>query len=138
MTEYIEKQHLLSFLDDCIAEEKGNHSEIIVKAIKMVVERMPSTDATKELTDRNVGKWIETKFSRFTYYKCSVCNANYRCENAEFDLNFCPNCGADNRGERDDRMEEEFRKRADLLMQDIKADDAKSEIPAAPRGLKEE
>lgn len=45
MTEYIKKQHLLSFLDDCIEEEKGNRSEIIIKAIKMVVERMPSSDA---------------------------------------------------------------------------------------------
>lgn len=38
----------------------------------------------------------------------------------------------------DRKVEEEFRKRADLLIQNIKADDAKSEIPAAPRGLKEE
>ena len=36
-------------------------------------------------------------------------------------------------------VKEEFRKRADLLMKNIKADDApKSEIPAVPRGLKEE
>lgn len=56
---------------------------------------------TSKVADRNVGKWIEKKFSRFTYYKCSVCNANYECENAEFDLNFCPNCGADMRGKED-------------------------------------
>lgn len=39
----------------------------------------------------------------------------------------------------DRKVKEEFRKRADLLMKNIKADNApKSEIPAAPRGLKEE
>jgi hypothetical protein len=39
----------------------------------------------------------------------------------------------------DRKVEEEFRKRADLLMKNIKADDVpKSEIPAVPRGLKEE
>lgn len=94
MAEYIEKQRLLDFLDAAIEEEKGTRHQVIVEAIKMTIERMPTDD----VIERKKGKWIETKLSRFIYYKCSVCNANYECENAEFDLNFCPNCGADMRG----------------------------------------
>ena len=51
MTEYIEKQHLLDFLDGCIEEEKGNRSQVIVEAIKMTVERMPSSDIETDFRD---------------------------------------------------------------------------------------
>ena len=53
MTEYIEKQHLMDFLDGCIEEEKGNRSQVIVEAIKMTVERMPS----ENVAERKRGKW---------------------------------------------------------------------------------
>lgn len=48
MAEYIEKQHLLDFLDACIEEEKGNRSQVIVEAIKMTVERMPTINPAEE------------------------------------------------------------------------------------------
>lgn len=102
MAEYIEKQHLLDFLNACIEEEKGTRHQVIVEAIKMTIERMPSAD----VVERKKGEWMATKFSfklehqseRHTYYTCSVCNASYECENADYDFSFCPNCGADMRG----------------------------------------
>lgn len=89
MPEYIEKQHLLSFLDDCIEEEKGNRSEIIVKAIKMVVERMPSDD----VLERKKGEWYDRGSMSC---RCSNC----RCKSPK-EYNFCPICGSDNRGKKD-------------------------------------
>lgn len=44
MTEYIEKQRLLDFLDAAIEEEKGTRHQVIVEAIKLTVERMPAAD----------------------------------------------------------------------------------------------
>lgn len=92
MPEYIEKQHLLSFLDDCIEEEKGNRSEIIVKAIKMVVERMPLGD----VVERKRGKWIDPE--DLICYKCTACgmyaNQGYGLDEPIF-WDYCPNCGAE-------------------------------------------
>ena len=91
MKEYIEKQHLLSFLDDCIAEEKGNRSEIIVKAIKMVVERMPTDD----VIEQKKGEWFD---KGSLSCRCSNCGCK-----ANKEYSFCPNCGADMRGRKDDK-----------------------------------
>ena len=48
MPEYIEKQWLLDFLDACIEEEKGTRHQVIVEAIKMTIERMPTITQQKE------------------------------------------------------------------------------------------
>jgi len=68
-------------------------ADLIKSARKHIAEALELIDIADTMEPKR-GKWIEMKFSRFTYYKCSVCNANYGCENAEFDLNYCPNCGA--------------------------------------------
>jgi len=44
-------------------------------------------------TERPQGKWI---YDGTLFYKCSVCN-NLDC----FNDNFCPNCGADMRGDKE-------------------------------------
>ena len=42
------------------------------------------------------GRWINTDYKPGTYCKCSVCGRRiYAYE----DCNYCPNCGADMRGE---------------------------------------
>ena len=48
MAEYIEKEHLLDFLDACIEEEKGTRHQVIVEAIKMTIERMPTINPAEE------------------------------------------------------------------------------------------
>lgn len=112
MAEYIEKQHLMDFLDGCIEEEKGNRSQVIVEAIKMTVERMPS----ENVAERKRGKWevIDVANLDLTYggriyvpeFKCNQCGSYYESyirwdepimpEDADFPK-FCPNCGADMR-----------------------------------------
>lgn len=96
MSEYIEKQHLLSFLDDCIEEEKGNRSEIIVKAIKMVVERMPLGD----VVERKKGKWVG-RSENDCYPVCSECGCTRLGSSLGYCqkyVSFCEHCGADMRG----------------------------------------
>ena len=85
MAEYIEKQHLMDFLDGCIEEEKGNRSQVIVEAIKMTIERMPIGD----VVERKRGEWYDRGSLSC---RCSNC----RCKSPE-EFSFCPNCGADMR-----------------------------------------
>jgi Zn finger protein HypA/HybF involved in hydrogenase expression len=89
MPEYIEKQHLLDFLDGCIEEEKGNRSQVIVEAIKMTVERMPLDD----VIERKRGEWYDRGSLSC---RCSNCGCK-----ATKEYSFCPNCGADMRGRKD-------------------------------------
>ena len=42
------------------------------------------------------GKWIDHQEGRWIYAKCSVCGTVHDVKS-----NFCPNCGADMRGESD-------------------------------------
>lgn len=51
-------------------------------------------DAMPTIEERKTGKWI--KFD-YPWYQCSECGAVR--ENKSFLENFCPNCGADMRGE---------------------------------------
>lgn len=85
MAEYIEKEHLLNFLDGCIEEEKGTRQQVIVEAIKLTVERMP----TAEMAEQKRGYWYD-KGSMSC--RCSNCG----CKSPE-EFSFCPNCGADMR-----------------------------------------
>ena len=94
MAEYIEKKHLMEFLDGCIEEEKGNRSQVIVEAIKMTIDRMPLAD----LVERKHGEWISP--ADLICYKCTACgnyaNQGYGLDEPIF-WDFCPNCGADMR-----------------------------------------
>ena len=93
MAEYIEKEHLLDFLDACIEEEKGTRHQVIVEAIKMTVERMPSAD----VVERKTGKWIDVD-DYIISGSCSACGWQaHLYEDDVVGMNFCPNCGADMR-----------------------------------------
>lgn len=43
--------------------------------------------------ERKKGKWIELDFTEAWEYRCDQCGRR-----SDFKENFCPNCGADNRG----------------------------------------
>ena len=85
MAEYIEKQHLIDFLEGCVEEEKGNRSQVIVEAIKMTIERMPIGD----VVERKRGEWFDCGSLSC---RCSNCG----CKSPE-EFSFCSNCGADMR-----------------------------------------
>ena len=53
--------------------------------------------------ERPQGKWLDEKYVAF-HLTCNQCGCNLRRQKNEvfegdFDYNFCPNCGADMRGE---------------------------------------
>jgi len=60
------------------------------------IEALPSAQPKREK-----GKWIDETFKPWGLvyhpYKCDQCG-----EHSEADSNFCPNCGADMRGEQDE------------------------------------
>lgn len=58
------------------------------------VNRMPTADVRKNVK----GKWVKLYAGN---YKCSVCGDWWGNDNNEMveDFKFCPNCGADMRGE---------------------------------------
>lgn len=72
---------------------------------------LKAADAIKELTDRNVGKWIpvkeETGVEAFGFkemavdaFCCSACGKEV--DVSEGDFKFCPHCGAKMSGDDDD------------------------------------
>ena len=106
MAEYIEKQRLLDFLDAAIEEEKGTRHQVIVEAVKMTIERMPS----EGVIERKKGKWQITDAYPHNVY-CSECHKKYAqthwavWEDGSLPRNFCPNCGTDMRDDDDIPME---------------------------------
>lgn len=77
----------------------GDHSGYdtrMLYEIQDVLESLPSAEP-----ERRKGEWIDTTCKHI--YKCSNCGnfLDFNGVNAgRGDANFCPNCGADNRGDR--------------------------------------
>ena len=58
---------------------------------------MAQVNAEPTIEERKTGEWIELDFTQAWEYKCDQCGRL-----SDFKDNFCPNCGADMRGERND------------------------------------
>ena len=60
------------------------------------------------ISERKRGEWIEKDLDNFRKYEvvCSECSSryvgNYDAYDEPYDFNFCPNCGADMRGDKND------------------------------------
>lgn len=72
----------------------GDEPTVTIACIRATIKHMPTIE------ERKTGKWISLDDSRGKYndygYKCSECG-----EHSDYEENFCPNCGADMRGEED-------------------------------------
>ena len=82
-----------AFLDEYI--DYGRVEEAYNMAIKALEE-----------SERKKGKWQDNHRQIFdgTFYwfrECSVCGYERNDDDSEKDTNFCPNCGADMRGEQE-------------------------------------
>lgn len=69
-------------------------------AIDSIAQFAPTAD----VPERNVGKWIAVKVGNGdTRYTCSECGASYECDSRDaWDFLFCPKCGAQMGGRRED------------------------------------
>lgn len=84
-------QEAINFLNMHKSEEVW--ADDIAKAIDIAI---------KALKSQKIGKWIEHEDWYDTYYECSSCGEAFSLiegtpEDNEY--NYCPNCGADMRGE---------------------------------------
>lgn len=91
--EYISKKEVLDFLAT-IQQEIEDGYGFDYKVWKRNVEGLP----TVEIADRPQGEWIYNgNFCGLNHHKCSLCGEE------EFRMSdYCPNCGADMRGEDND------------------------------------
>ena len=79
LKEYIHNQDGRPFIGITIGE-----------AFQMMVDEQPTIE------ERKTGKWL-FPYGDKKYKRCSVCERDYY--SIPYNSNFCPNCGADMRGE---------------------------------------
>ena len=86
-------------------EEAKNQLECIYTEVSTEEDREAIDMAIEALKEqRPHGEWIEKHCDYGVYYRCSNCHKmppNYECDYKEgaIKTNFCPNCGADMRGD---------------------------------------
>jgi len=87
-------------------EQIKNMMEITDGWIKKLEEQ-----STADVVERKKGKWIEDGYwsegvgmgeSYGSYFRCFVCEERVRSGYKHCYMNFCPNCGSDNREETED------------------------------------
>lgn len=109
MAEYIEREKIWSALNGaCVPYNRATAKAIESIPVADVVPRKDyeSMERTvdklnKALAERKRGKWVlYDKGFGFTHY-CSLCNFTIKEQWIDF-YNFCPNCGADLRGGRNE------------------------------------
>ena len=81
---------------------EGLEPYVKLRDVVWAIEKLPSAEP-----ERKTGKWIGTEYAGYAdgnpvYYewKCSACGCVI--EDDEPTWNFCPNCGADMRGEQNE------------------------------------
>ena len=100
MTEYIDREKVEAQLRAYADNVPERFSEVIKGLIDAVV--LDLTDAIKDMPTADVrenvsGKWVSaSSLDWYLVYKCSNCG-----EYGNPKHNFCPNYGADNRGDTD-------------------------------------
>ena len=100
MAKYIDAEKVIAALTDTLQYEGMVMDELI-----SVVANIPAAD----VVERKTGKWIET--TQGDHYKCSCCgvrsafwfdeenSSSWEKDMSEWLSDYCPNCGADMRGE---------------------------------------
>ena len=80
-----------------------NEAKEILQAVKFLLPIEAYSDMAQEALDtaiealeRKNGKWIEDR-EMYKVYRCSVCDDCY--QDVGYGYNYCPNCGADMRGD---------------------------------------
>ena len=95
MSDLISRQAAIDAFDSYILDET---TDLNGNTVREVLEKMPSTQP-----ERKKGKWIHDKDDTLLSGYCSRCGwESIIMETDVADMPYCPNCGADMRGEDDD------------------------------------
>lgn len=86
------RDEAIDLLGNLVGMVEDNHESDYDCALKMAIEA---------LSAKKQGEWVYLYDGN---YKCSECCAWYSCEGEpiEQEMSFCPNCGADMRGEQNE------------------------------------
>ena len=94
MPRYIDAEELWIQLDKAELFEQGkNHA--YYKGLRKA-KRILSEQPTADVVERKKGKWVRKDIKGIPYC-CSVCTGRF-----DYEWKFCPNCGADMRGDGND------------------------------------
>ncbi len=85
MKEYIEREALKNAI-----YADGN----LTAYLEYIINRIPAAD----VREVRHGRWAAGDMPTYGGYKCSVCGGN----TVHYKANFCPNCGAEMKGEASD------------------------------------
>ena len=95
----ISKKEVFSILTRLMTEA-GKDGKLILSDAKEMIGELPSVAPL-----RQVGEWMFTTHYATSYRVCPICNCQ-RIDDNSTGWNFCPNCGADMRGDADERTDE--------------------------------
>jgi len=86
-------------MNDTISRQETIDAEEGNKALNEAVERLKELPSAEP--ERKKGKWIKEYWNGEHTRKCSACNITQTVTTYRWKVNFnyCPNCGADMRGE---------------------------------------
>ena len=93
MAEYIKRDAVLQIISD--APRFYLNDMIRADAMRDHVKRLPAADVRENV----IGKWIIYNELVSDMCVCSECERYFIGSDDKYDYNFCPNCGADMRGE---------------------------------------
>ena len=102
MSECIERDEAIAEIDDAFpvapSSEFSKGVAVGVAMARLAVCRLPAAD----VRENKPGKWERTSHKSGYGYRCSECGAIYNKRKSR--LNYCPNCGAEMKGEADEKQ----------------------------------
>ena len=97
------------------AADRADYTELAIEDVKKVTDEVIKELKQLPSAERKRGEWIKMSDADGIYFACSICGENIpriAYFDPQFDLfprltsidktNYCPNCGADLRGEAND------------------------------------
>lgn len=99
MAEYIERAALLETINHAnFPEEDWDYVNNASYALDLV-RNFPAADVVEVVHGRWMRYWHDTGLIGHEYAVCSVCDCHMSDTNQFWNSDYCPNCGADMRGE---------------------------------------